>query len=66
MVDQALVDATPQSKIFEYLARIRDKIPYVEGKIIKAILEKSWKEKGLPDKPVPVDKKAEKVKVEKK
>lgn len=48
------------------MAKIKAIIPFVEGKLLKTVLEAAWKQKGLPDKPVKVQKKADKKKPEKK
>jgi hypothetical protein len=37
------------------LVRVKEQIPFVEGKILKDIFEESWKAKGLPDN-VPAEK----------
>lgn len=39
------------------MAKVRNVIPYAEGKVIKDMLESAWAAKGLPDKPVAVEKK---------
>ena len=43
------------------MAKAKEKIPYVEGKLLKDVFERMWKAKGLPDNVV-----AEKDKKEKK
>ena len=42
------------------MAKVRNLIPYAEGKVLKDILEAAWTAKGLPDKPVAADKKEKK------
>lgn len=66
IVDENIADADEKSGKFEYLAKIRNIIPYAEGKVLKDTLEAAWKAKGLPDKPVveKKDKKKEGKKVE--
>ena len=41
------------------MSKIKEKIPSVEGKLLKDLFEAIWKQKGLPDKPV-VEKKEKK------
>ena len=52
--------ANEKSKKFEYLAKIKDKIPSIEGKLVKDLFEAIWKQKGLPDKVVVEKEKKEK------
>jgi len=42
------------------LAKIKEKIPYVEGKLLKDLFERIWKEKGLPENVVTEKEKKEK------
>lgn len=56
VVDTQIANANEKSKKFEFLARVRDQIPFVEGKLLKDVFEEAWKAKGLPDNVV-VDKK---------
>ena len=42
------------------MAKVKEEIPYVEGKLLRDVFEATWKGKGLPDKVV--EKKSEKVK----
>jgi glutaminyl-tRNA synthetase len=62
IVDATIQDANQQSKKFEYLGKVKEKVPSVEGKVLKDIFEAAWKERGLPDKPVveKIDKKEKK------
>jgi hypothetical protein len=40
----------------EFLIKVKDQIPFVEGKVLKDIFDETWKAKGLPEN-VAVDKK---------
>lgn len=61
IVAQEIENANEKSKKFEFMAKAKEKIPYVEGKLLKDVFERMWKAKGLPDNVV-----AEKDKKEKK
>lgn len=60
IVDAHIATANEKSKKFEFLAKVRDQIPFVEGKLLKDIFEESWKAKGLPENVVAEKKKVEK------
>lgn len=57
IIEETIVDATQESNLFDYLGKVKNKIPSVEGKTTKALFEEAWKAKGLPEKPVAADKK---------
>ena len=38
IVQENIQDATEKSSLFEYMAKIKTQIPYIEGKVLKAIL----------------------------
>lgn len=63
IIDSHIQTANEKSKKFEFLGKVKDQIPFVEGKILKDLFEESWKAKGLPD--VVVVEKEKKIKPEK-
>lgn len=44
------------------MAKVKTLIPYVEGKLLKDVLDAAWTAKGLPEKPLAAEKKAPKKK----
>ena len=62
VVAKHIVTADKTSKKFEFMSKAKAEIPYVEGKVLKDIFERMWKEKGLPDVPEKPDKKEKKPK----
>lgn len=49
IIDTQIQTANEKSKKFEFLGKVKDQIPFVEGKLLKDLFEESWKAKGLPD-----------------
>ena len=49
IIDTQIQTANEKSKKFEFLGKVKEQIPFVEGKILKDLFEESWKAKGLPD-----------------
>ena len=65
-ISKNIQGANEKSKKFEFMAKCREEMPSVEGKLLKDVFESAWKEKGLPDKVVvEKEKKDKKEKVEK-
>lgn len=42
------------------MGKVKNQIPYVEGKLLKDLFDACWVAKGLPEKPVVVEKKVQK------
>ena len=49
-IDKNIEGANEKSKKFEFLAKVREQMPSVQGKLLKDLFEAAWKAKGLPDK----------------